>query len=159
MRFWHLHMTYLLDDLEYKLCRDCNYSEPEVIETLFVEINIPNGKNIIVGTVYRPPNYNTRDFLEKFNEILAKITRNDKYCYLGGDYNIDLFHYSDHAPTQEFVDSLFSHMFIPLINRPTRITAHSATLIDNIFTNNVRCKHFNGIVINDISDHLPVFGI
>ena len=98
-----------------------------------------------------------RDFLEKFNEILAKITRNDKYCYLGGDYNIDLFHYSDHAPTQEFVDSLFSHMFIPLINRPTRITAHSATLIDNIFTNNVRCKHFNGIVINDISDHLPVF--
>ncbi|CAH3170307.1 unnamed protein product, partial [Porites lobata] len=46
---------------------------------------------------------------------------------------------------------------IPLINRPTRITAHSATLIDNIFTNNVRCKHFNGIVINDISDHLPVF--
>ena len=148
---------YLLDDLEYKLCRDCNYSEPEVIETLFVEINIPNGKNIIVGTVYRPPNYNIRDFLEKFNEILAKITRNDKYCYLGGDYNIDLFHYSDHAPTQEFVDSLFSHMFIPLINRPTRITAHSATLIDNIFTNNVRCKHFNGIVINDISDHLPVF--
>ncbi|CAH3046112.1 unnamed protein product, partial [Porites lobata] len=48
-----------------------------MIETLFVEINIPNGKNIIVGTVYRPPNYNTRDFLDKFNEILAKITRND----------------------------------------------------------------------------------
>ena len=63
---------------------------------------MPAVKNIIVGTVYRPPNYNTRDFLDKFNEILAKITRNDKYCYLGGDYNIDLFHYSDHAPTQEF---------------------------------------------------------
>ena len=49
-------------------------------------------------------------------------------------------------------------MFIPLSNRPTRITAHSATLIDiNIFTNNLGCKHFNGIVISDISEHLPVF--
>ena len=78
-------------------------------------INIPNGKNIIVGIVYRPPNYNVWAFLEKCNEIVAKITRNDKYCYLGGDYNLDLFHYSDDAPTQEFVDSRFSHMFIPLI--------------------------------------------
>ena len=130
------------------------------METLFVEINIPNipnGKNIRVGTLYRPPNYSVRAFLGKCNEILSKITRNDKYCYLGRDYNLDLFYYSDHAPTQEFVDSLFSHTFSPLINRPTRITAHSATLIDNIFTNNLGCKHFNGIAINDISDHLPVF--
>ena len=28
---------YLLDVLDGKLCRNCNYSEPEVIETLFVE--------------------------------------------------------------------------------------------------------------------------
>lgn len=47
---------YLQNDLEYKLRPDCNLSEPEVIETLFVEIIIPHGKNIIVGTVYRPPN-------------------------------------------------------------------------------------------------------
>ena len=65
---------YLLDVLECKLCRDCNYSEPEVIETLFVEINIPNGKNIIAGIVYRPPNYNVWAFLENCNEIVAKIT-------------------------------------------------------------------------------------
>ena len=77
-----------------------------MIETLFVEINILNGKNIIVGTVYRPPNYNVRAFLDKCNEILAKITRIDKYCHFGGDYNLD------HFPTQEFVDSLlFSHAF------------------------------------------------
>lgn len=96
-------------------------------------------------------------FLDKCDEILAKITRNGRYCYLGGDKNLDLFHYSDHAPTQEFVDSLFSYTFFPLINRLIQITAHSATLIDNIFTNNSWCKHSNGIVINAISDHLPVF--
>ena len=51
------------------------------------------------------------------------------------DFNLDLLHYNQHTSTQEFMDSLFSHMFIPLIMRPTRLTAHSVTLIDNIFTN------------------------
>lgn len=73
-----------------------------------------------------------------------------------GDYNIDMFRLNEHAPTQEFVDSLFSHMFYPLINRPTRITAHSATLIDNIFTNHLTQTLLSVILINDASDHLPV---
>ena len=47
---------YIQDSLEYKLCSDCIISDPETIEPLFVEIQIPNGKNIIVGTIYHPPN-------------------------------------------------------------------------------------------------------
>ena len=76
-----------------------------------------------------------------------------------GDFNLDLFRYDQHSATQEFVDSLFSHMFIPLITQPTRITSHTATLIDNIFTNsftNLQNTQ-SGIIFNDISDHLPVF--
>jgi hypothetical protein len=48
-------------------------------------------------------------------------------------------------------------MFIPLINRPTRLTSHSATLIDNIFTNCPSQNTVNGIILNDMSDHLPIF--
>ena len=47
-------------------------------------------------------------------------------------------------------------MFVPLIDKPTRITAHSATLIDNIFTNNLSDKAPNCILVNDLSDHLPI---
>ena len=36
------------------------------------------------------------------------------------------------------------------------ITSKSATLIDNIFTNSKTCQT-SGIIITDISDHLPVF--
>ena len=55
--------------------------------------------------------------------------------------------------------TLFSHAFIPLISNPTRLTSYSATLIDNkiIFTNNLSQNVLNGIVLNDLSDHLPVF--
>ena len=47
----------------------------------------------------------------------------------------------------------------PLINKPTRITNHSATLIDNIFTNAFGINHNSGILVNDLSDHLPIFTI
>ena len=43
--------------------------------------------------------------------------------------------------------------FYPLINKPTRITDSSATLIDNIFTNVHNTETKSGIWITDISDH------
>ena len=36
-----------------------------------------------------------------------------------------------------FLSKLLTSFYMPIINRPTRITTHSATLIDNIFTNAV----------------------
>ena len=122
-----------------------------------MEITVPHGKKIIVGFVYRLPNQNTALFLDKFNDILSRISKDNKQCYVMGDFNLDLLQYNHHTPTQEFIDTLFSHTFIPLISNPMRLTSYSATLIDNIFTNNLSQNVLNGIVLNDSSDHLPVF--
>jgi hypothetical protein len=48
--------------------------------------------------------------------------------------------------------------FSPLFTKATRITSHSETLIDNIFTNNLENLNdrVNGIDFSDISDHLPI---
>jgi hypothetical protein len=48
--------------------------------------------------------------------------------------------------------------YTPLITKPTRITQHTATIIDNIFTNNIEKleNSINGIIFSDISDHLPI---
>ena len=119
------------------------------------KIIVPQGKNIIFGCVYRPPHQNTALFQEKLNDIPTIITKDNKHCYVMGDLNLDLLQYNHHVPTQEFIDSLFSGVFFPLISNPTRLTSYSATLIDNIFTNNLSQNAFNGIVLNDLSDHLP----
>ena len=89
---------YLQENLEYKMRTDCNYSDPEVIESLFVELDNPFGKNIVVSVVYGPPNLSR--FLEVFNEILLNITRGGKTCYVAGDYNLDILHYNDQAETE-----------------------------------------------------------
>ena len=51
----------------------------------------------------------------------------------------------------------FRTHFFPFISNPTRLTSYSATLTDNIFTNNLLQNVFNGIVLSDLFDHLPVF--
>ena len=38
-----------------------------------------------------------------------------------GDFNLDLLQYNHNTPTQEFIDTLFSFAFIPLISNPTRL--------------------------------------
>ena len=54
---------------------------------------------------------------------------------------------------------MFSSSFYPLISRPTRITSTSATLIDNIFVNSFEDNFATGLLLTDISDHLPIFQI
>ena len=53
---------------------------------------------------------------------------------------------------------MFSLGLYPLVDKPTRITAYSATLI-YIFTNELDSTISSGLLINDISDHLPIFAI
>ena len=77
---------YLENNLQYKICSECTYSNPDVIESLFVEINVPHGKNIVVGVIYRLPNQNTAVFNDELNDILINITRGNKLCYIMGDF-------------------------------------------------------------------------
>lgn len=44
------------------------------------------------------------------------------------------------------------------VTRPSRITSHCDTFIDNIFTNVIENK-LSGLLINDNTDHLPVFKV
>jgi hypothetical protein len=92
------------------------------------------------------------------NEILENINRENKLCYLMGDFNIDLFKSESCDHTNHFIEQLFTSSFFPLITKPTRITHHTATLIDNIFTNNLEelDESVNGIIFSYISDHLPI---
>jgi endonuclease/exonuclease/phosphatase family metal-dependent hydrolase len=116
------------------------------------------GKNIVIGVIYRPPNAKMETFQNAINKILEKIEKENKICYLMGDFNIDLLKSESCEYASLFTEQFFTSSFIPLITKPTRITSHTATLIDNIFTNNRNNidESINGIIFSDISDHLPI---
>ena len=64
---------YLADNFHFKCRPDLVFSCTECAESLFVEINRPKEKNIIVGVVYRPPNQNLQDFMNSLDSLLATL--------------------------------------------------------------------------------------
>ena len=45
---------------------------------------------------------------------------------------------------------------ISLINKCTRITYTSKSIIDNVYTNNNNIPYINCILMSDVSDNLPI---
>ena len=91
------------------------------------------------------------------NHLLVKVSKEQKSVFLLGDFNINLLNYNVHNPTNEFLDSLASNSFLPYILQPIKITSHSKTLIDNIFTNVILPDSLSGNLTATFSDHLPQF--
>ena len=101
---------------------------------LLLETVNPRKSNIIVGVIYRHSSMDLTDFnCNYLNKLLENISKEQKSIFLLGDFNVNLLNYNEHNQTNEFLDSLASNSFIPLILQPTRITSHSNTLIDKIF--------------------------
>ena len=85
--------------------------------------------------MYRHPNTDVTSFTQ-YMETAFKEMNKDKYnVFIMGDFNIDLLQYDTHNSTDDFLNSMISHSFLPYVLQPTRVTYHSATIIDNIFSN------------------------
>ena len=90
--------------------------------------------------------------------ILYKCDRGKKKTYILGDFNLDLLKHDTHDATNQFIEIMYNNSLLPVINHPTKVTCNTATLIDNIFTNNINNdQSISGIYPTDISDHFPVF--
>ena len=151
----------LREGIPYKRRLDLDIFDEGLTESVFVEIRSKNGKQIIVGSMYKPPNVNIDQFSNNLSTIVNKIKpKTDKpipEIIIGMDHNMNLLNSAIHLPTHDFMETLSNLNLHPTITRPTQITQHSATLIDNIFISELLHRNFeSSILIEDISDHLPI---
>ena len=86
--------------------------------------------------------------------LLEELSCEKKEIILKRDFNTNLLTYDSDKDTIDFVDTMYASSFYPTINTPTRITATSKTLIDNIFYNDFTKKVVAGNITTSISDHL-----
>ena len=146
-----------LELLDIKLEPDAELS----CEYMFLKISLAttNGtKSYIIGNLYRSPSTKPTVFIQRLEKILAKLDRHkNKSIILVGDLNIDLIKHNTDKNGQELIDLTTSQGFLQVISRPTRITDHSATLIDHIFVNKIHDVYSSGIITCDISDHLCTY--
>ena len=76
---------------------------------------------------------------------------------LMGGFNVNLLNCDSHSGTEDFVNTLGSHAFHTQILKHTRITNHSATLIDNTFLNFLEHHVISENIVCGITEHLPNF--
>ena len=77
---------------------------------------------------------------------------------MAGDFNINSLDYSRNTIVRDFFNLAFQNSIFPVINRPTRVTQTSATIIYHILTNTIIDSPLHSdIVKTDISDHFAVF--
>ena len=151
---------YIRKSLKYSVRKELSFSNKNMAESIFVEIERKNKKNIIAGCIYRH-----HGELQKFNDtflskILKKMEKHkNKTMFLCGDFNANLLAAEEHSDTGAFYEDLACQSFQPLILQPTRVTSHSATLIDNIFCNDLTVHTEGGNLTTSISDHFPQFSI
>ena len=150
---------FISDSIDFRINTDIVQTEEEksCCESLFVDFVDKNIKHS-VGVIYKKPSCNNDIFFKFYNRTLATISREHKHLYVLGDFNVDLIKCPLEQDANTLLDLNSSCGLFPLvISSPTRITANSATLIDNIFTN-VLDAHFDcGCFCVDITDHLPIF--
>ena len=104
------------------------------------------------GIVYRQHN-DANEFLDYLSESLERFNRHNHNIYLMGDFNIDLLKYENCTYCQALLHCTQSFSMLPVLDKPTRVHGTSATLIDNIFTNNLENSIVGGNIVTDTTDH------
>ena len=120
------------DNISYVKCSNLSV-ESETLENCFIELTNCK-RNIIIGSMYRPPNTSEKNFLYNMKQIMTTLNKKDsnKELIVGMDHNLDLLKHNLHCHTQSFMELLIENNCLPTVTRPTQVTNTSATLLDNI---------------------------
>ena len=137
--------------------RDDLSKHDESFEAVWVEIKNIKGKTFLCGCVYRHPNTDDTCFTQYMETTFTEMNKDKYNIFIMGDFNIDLLQYDTHNSTNDFLNSMISHSFLPYVLQLTRVTDHSATIIDNIFSNVTDYDTSSGNITNLISDHFAQF--
>ena len=138
---------YIRDELIFNVREDLQNA---ALEDLWIEILFPKTKPLIVGTCYRAPNNSAAK--ECLEYTINKLTPEYDTLLLG-DFNYCLLD----KKTNKFSEMMTSHGFSQIINKPTRVTNNSTSLIDHIYTNNTDKISQAGVIESGISDHFITY--
>ena len=103
---------------------------------------------------YSATNTSNRQFISNLSSVLSHLKPSTK-CFMCGDFNYDLLQ-AQSKYTSRFSETMFDYCYYSLINKPTRTTSSSETVLDHVWTNIYLCLIKAKILLHLISDHLPL---
>ena len=127
-------------------------------ESLFMKIKTNYSRDVILGSIYRPPSLVINEFNNYLSALLNHKDIENQDCILLGDFNIDLNKIKTIKSYAKFNDTLLEYGFTSYINEPTHIsnsTHKPESILDHIWCNfNREC--IANIIEHTFTDHLPI---
>lgn len=127
---------YIRDHFPVKLRHDLMFDD---VEVLWLQVQLPHLKPIILGCCYRPPSARI-EYVNGLCNMLDKVTEENRELYWLGDLNIDWL--SDICPLKNKLKTMTDTCGLSqLMDQPTRISSNNtrsltSKCIDHIYTNN-----------------------
>ena len=155
--------VFVKNSLHITIRDDLDLSVPGLFETLWFDVEPKQrGKRTTVGVFYRHHGITDIPYFERRLETsMSKLNANNTNYHLFGDFNINSLLYREEPNIKSFVDMMHANSAVNLINKPTRFpegNQHgSPSLLDHYYTNSINLVKNVGLLIADISDHLPIF--
>lgn len=131
--------------------------EMDNLEAVWLQLKL-QGKKVLFGTFYIPPNSNQDIWLKLENTFDLALNDNSvDYIMTTGDFNENQLNSSNSK-----IKSLLAQFSLnQLIDTPTHFTEHSSSLIDLFMTNNVNYVTYCGVgpPLQDLTRyHCPIIG-
>jgi hypothetical protein len=155
---------YISEQLRFKILQQYSTFIPNSFECLTIEVRF-GPKTFIFSSVYRSPtppiNSTPSDhndtFLHNLDSLLSSLSSHKLPAFICLDSNINLLSHTN--LTSDYTNTYTTHGFSQLILKASRIQGNSKSLIDHILTNASPPSINTGVILNDISDHFPVFTV
>ena len=119
-------VTYFANSLN---CRFLNNFDNYDIESIWMEIKMKGTRPLLIGFIYRNPS-ETTEWTDKFDSLMDEVISLNHETIIFGDFNIDLL-----QPKPKWHHNYTMYGLQQLVDKPTRVTDSSSTLIDHIYTN------------------------
>ena len=127
------------------------------IETVWLELTLPNRKKALTCALYKRPNADFDAFKASLDNILEQSASEGVETLILVDFNCDMLPNRLPKNSKELMQLRNMYQFDQLIKEPTHITEHSSTTIDLTFTNDAEKIIKSGVLQCSISDHSLIF--
>ena len=144
-------VCYIKNGISYK---QINNFDDDLIEALWVELNLPQTKPILLGTVYRPPDSKAA-YLSRIDSLFQECSNLYDDVIILGDFNSDI---NKSCNLKINKKNIARHSnFKQLIKYFTRITNKSKSIIDRAFVSNPDKVSSSGVHSLGLSDHSLIY--
>ena len=157
-------MVYISNCIQYKRRLDL---EKDNLEIIWLETVYKCTRNVIVAMLYRPPNVRVDWFTHISITLIDLLCLENKEISLLGDVNIDLLEYVENGTDvplhlsdsdrklKKLIHTFNIYNLHQIVREPTRVSDHSKTLIDHVYTTNPEHIVSTSVPVYSISDHYP----